>query len=570
MNLPNPTRAGSASVYHTLRTSAPWGSFFVAALLIAVAIVWGLGARSFKDASDWVIHTQGNRASIEGVVASIKDAESSERGYLLTGDLKLLRRSLVAQGASLKQAQLLHDTLRDPEQRKRAAALKASIQRRVQNLGEVEAAFQASGLPAAQTLVAKFNVEDISQSIVDQANTLLAVEDGFLRERQLRSRHLDVLLQTVAGLGMLLAVGLVILMGRSARRELAKRTEAIKKAETANDQLEATVTRVEADRVSTGALAQFAGLLQACPTVEEAFRVSAHSLAQILPHTSGTLYLLRHSRDHVEAMADWGTPTDRPNQMGPQDCWALRLGKSFGSHAGGLQCTHMDGLAESHRTCVPLRAQGMDLGVLAIEHAADWDHVAMAEAAAEQLALAVANLRLRETLRTQSLRDPLTGLPNRRELEEALPREAARAERTGEPLTMLVLDIDHFKRFNDTFGHEAGDVVLQSFGRLLRDTVRGEDLVVRLGGEEFVVLLPNTSVESGAEHAERIRKRVTQMAVQHAGRPLGSISASIGLATFRTHTQDIASLLGLADAALYKAKGDGRNRVQVADPALAP
>lgn len=564
MTAPAPKASRLPPLKKSLDVSTPWGSFAVAALLVGIAGVFWFGARSLKDASDWVDHTQSNRASIEGVVASIKDAESSQRNYLLTNDLKQLRRSLLAQETSVRQAKGLRSALRDSAQQKKADALLDLIVRRVQAMGQVETTYQSSGLPEAQALIAQFNVEDVSQGIVEKAGELLAVENQFLEERQSRSERLAWLLQGVAMFGMVLAIGLVMLMGRSTRRELVKRGLAVETAEQANAQLEGTVTRIEADRVSTGALARFAGLLQACPTVEEAFRVSAHSLALILPETAGTLYLLRNSRDHVEAMADWGAPLTRPNQMGPQDCWSLRVGKSFDSQADGLLCPHLTDSGAAFRTCVPLRAQGMDLGVLVIEHAQDWDHVVLAEAAAEQLALAVANLRLRETLRTQSLRDPLTGLPNRRELEEALPREAARAERTAEPLTMLVLDIDHFKRFNDTYGHEAGDTVLQCFGRILSDTVRGEDLVVRLGGEEFVVLLPNTSTEAGAEHAERIRLRVSQLSVQHHGQPLGSISASIGLATFRTHTHDIGQLLGLADAALYKAKNDGRNRIQVA------
>ena len=557
-----PSRLPSLS--GTLGASTPWGSFVVALLLIAIAGSFWFGARTLKEASDWVAHTQANRASIEGVVASIKEAESSQRNYLLTGDLKLLRRSLLAQETSIKQAKALQATLRDAHQKEKAGALVGLIVRRVQAMSEVERTYQASGLPEAQALIAQFNAEDLSQGVVESAGELLAVENQFLEERQSRSERVAWALQGIAMAGLLTAIGLVVLMGRATHRELLRRGQAIEQASLANGQLEATVTRIEANRISTGALARFAGLLQACPTVEEAFRVSAHSLALILPETSGTLYLLRHSRDHVEAMADWGQPSPRPNQMGPLDCWALRVGKSFGSAEQGLLCTHLVHSDAAFRTCVPLRAQGMDLGVLVIEHAENWDHVVLAEAAAEQLALAVANLRLRETLRTQSLRDPLTGLPNRRELEEALPREAARADRTREPLTMLVLDIDHFKRFNDTYGHEAGDTVLQCFGRLLSETVRGEDLVVRLGGEEFVVLLPNTSVEDGTQHAERIRLKVSQLSVKHHGQSLGSISASIGLATLQVHTHDADQLLGLADAALYKAKNDGRNRVQVA------
>lgn len=253
--------------------------------------------------------------------------------------------------------------------------------------------------------------------------------------------------------------------------------------------------------------------------------------------------------------------------MGPQDCWSQRQGRPFSTDGTTLRCPHLSAAPPGHTTCVPMRAQGQDLGVLVIWHAPDWDQLNMAEAAAEQLGLAVANLRLRETLRTQSLRDHLTGLANRRELEEVLPRELARAARSGEPLSALALDIDHFKRFNDTYGHDGGDTLLREFGKLLTECVRGEDLVVRLGGEEFAILLPSPTTEQAMVHAERIRKRVADMSVHHAGTSLGKVTTSIGLATFPGHTTEPERLLTLADAALYRAKQSGRNRVEVAPSA---
>ena len=299
--------------------------------------------------------------------------------------------------------------------------------------------------------------------------------------------------------------------------------------------------------------------------MEEAFIVGVHSLSKILPDTSGTLYLMRHSRDHAEAMGDWGTAwKERPQLLEPHECWALRQGRPYHVNQQDMLCDHRKNAFIGSSTCVPLMAQGTDLGVMFVQHATLWDGLAMAEAAAEQLALAIANLRLRETLRTQALRDPLTGLPNRRDFEEVLPRELSRSERSQRPVSVLALDIDHFKRFNDTFGHDAGDVVLQSFGHTLRKITRTEDLPARLGGEEFMVILSDTNTEEAVAVAENIRQTIENMDVRHQNVSLGKITVSIGVASFPHHADQGLGLMQAADAALYRAKHEGRNRVLVA------
>jgi diguanylate cyclase (GGDEF)-like protein len=192
--------------------------------------------------------------------------------------------------------------------------------------------------------------------------------------------------------------------------------------------------------------------------------------------------------------------------------------------------------------------------------------VSLASASAEQLALATSNLRLRESLRTQSLRDPLTGLANRRELDIHLPREIARSSRDQTPLCVAVIDIDHFKRFNDTYGHAAGDEVLRAVGSLLRREIRVEDLAARMGGEEFVLVLSNATMDSTLVLAERLLCAVAELEVSYRGEALGRITCSIGLAQCPLDSSDPETLLSLADEALYRAKNLGRNRIEVAHP----
>jgi diguanylate cyclase (GGDEF)-like protein len=191
--------------------------------------------------------------------------------------------------------------------------------------------------------------------------------------------------------------------------------------------------------------------------------------------------------------------------------------------------------------------------------------VRLAVTVAEQFALALANLRLRETLRGQSIRDPLTGLFNRRYMEETLDRELRRAERERRALSLILLDIDRFKSFNDTFGHEAGDTVLASLGALLRSTLRAGDVACRYGGEEFVLILPAASLADAHRRAEEIRESIRGLRVSLGGRPLEAVRCSMGVAAFPEHGEEGDALLRAADAALYRAKGEGRDQVVLAD-----
>jgi len=172
---------------------------------------------------------------------------------------------------------------------------------------------------------------------------------------------------------------------------------------------------------------------------------------------------------------------------------------------------------------------------------------------------------LREALRTQSIRDPLTGLYNRRYLQEILEREIRRAVRSDQPLGILMLDLDHFKKFNDTYGHEAGDSVLREAATFLSKNIRAEDIVCRFGGEEFVVILPTATLEASKSRAERLRAKIRELTVLHHGESVGAISVSVGVAAVPQHGTSSKEVLEAADAALYRAKNAGRDRVMVAE-----
>src|SRR5690606_14663593 len=320
------------------------------------------------------------------------------------------------------------------------------------------------------------------------------------------------------------------------------------------------------------ALSRYGSMLQSSVDADEALQLTVRLISTLRPGAAGTLYRIRDSQDHVEAAVQWGMHrADSPGAMLPGSCRALRRDQPHLSpDAAVSRCPHVatvahDGVATA---CIPLSAQGTQLGLLFLSDDDDGflSRIDIIEAAAEQLSMALSNLSLRERLRVQSIRDPLTGLFNRRYLEESAAREIARCERRGLPLSLLMLDIDHFKAFNDIHGHAGGDALLAQFGKLLAEHGRGEDIACRYGGEEFTLILPEAPAEVALQRATVICSAVETMRVQHMGRELPRVTVSIGVAAFPDHGSDPETLMHAADEALYRAKHEGRNRVVTATP----
>ena len=175
--------------------------------------------------------------------------------------------------------------------------------------------------------------------------------------------------------------------------------------------------------------------------------------------------------------------------------------------------------------------------------------------------MSIASLKLREALKDQSIRDPLTGLYNRRFMQESLDRELLRARRTNRPFTVMFIDIDHFKRFNDSFGHDAGDLVLQVFAKTLVNHFRGGDIICRYGGEEFALVLPDSSLKDAERRANDLRAEVKKLSINHRNTILDPITFSVGLAAFPEHGSTAEELFRIADKCLYDSKTQGRDRI---------
>ncbi|HLI56991.1 MAG TPA: PAS domain S-box protein [Actinomycetota bacterium] len=326
---------------------------------------------------------------------------------------------------------------------------------------------------------------------------------------------------------------------------------------------------------------ELAELLQSCVNLEEAHELIGIAGRRLFPGFSGAVFVLPPSRDELVAEAGWGNAAHDP-PFSPQECWALRRGQAYRRVPGReqLSCRHVPGAGRRGYLCVPLLGQGEALGVLHLRAAKqpvdeaepDFDQVArLAATVGEHLSLALANFALRDTLRSQSIRDPLTGLYNRRYMEESMERELNRAARGGTPVGVIQVDLDHFKSFNDSFGHAAGDAVLRAFGACAKGLVRAEDIACRYGGEEFTLIIPGADRAATASRAEALRAAVEGLVAESRGQSLGGITLSAGVAAFPVDAGTLDDLLHVADAALYRAKEAGRNRVMCAgDPDPEP
>ncbi|MGA9390957.1 MAG: diguanylate cyclase [Candidatus Sulfotelmatobacter sp.] len=317
-------------------------------------------------------------------------------------------------------------------------------------------------------------------------------------------------------------------------------------------------------------LAKMGELLQSCVSRNEVFAAALGYAPKIFPAARGALAVLNVGRTLVEVIGTWSDCELRSKDFDPIDCWALRTGHPHLVVAGDTtaQCAHAAGFKHSY-LCIPILAQGESLGIVHLQATDEVPQLNSAELSfkttfAGQVGLSIANIKLREALRTQSVRDALTGLYNRRYLEEVLDREIRRAGRAAQSLGILMLDLDYFKRFNDTYGHEAGDAVLCDTATFLLKNVRAEDFVCRFGGEEFVVILPTADLEGSQTRAERLRTKMKELNILHQGRSLGAITLSVGVAAFPEHGSSPKELMAAADTALYAAKRGGRDRVALA------
>jgi diguanylate cyclase (GGDEF)-like protein/PAS domain S-box-containing protein len=355
-------------------------------------------------------------------------------------------------------------------------------------------------------------------------------------------------------------------------RDITDRKQSEQKLREANEALTVWVKELEQRNKQSLLLNRMGEMLQSCLTVEEAYQVARQYCQQLFEDTSGGIYIFNNSKNLLELVAEWGNdPLGNP-VFGPDACWALRRGRlhMVTDPHYTLCCPHLkhdqpDGFAVPY-LCIPMIAQGDTLGLLHVQCAGEeriqnWD--TLATSVAEQVGLAISNLNLRQILQNQSIRDGLTNLFNRRYMQDTLERELSRAKRLHLPLSVAMADIDHFKSYNDTLGHEAGDLALQEIGQLLVSSIRKEDIPCRYGGDELAIILPGASIEDCSTRIEQFRQAVRRLGLRFAEGDSGIVTVSLGVAGYPAHASTVKDLLRAADEALYEAKHRGRDQVVI-------
>jgi diguanylate cyclase (GGDEF)-like protein len=542
---------------------------FSALVFIGIGIGVFVGARHFIADAALVAHTHEVIGRIDEIQARVLDAESAERGYLLTGsEAYLLDYQSSVERVPVLLSNLIKAVADNPPQAQSARTLEALVQRRLSQIQRVVDIYDQQGLEPARAAITQ-NAFRTTSAIREQALTMVNVEQAMLVQRAASSRRSADLLLGLALAGIPFGLIVVVSVYGILLSELNRRSRAEQRAASASLQLSANLEQMERASTDLQTLGRYTGLLQSCANPEEALEITARTLEALLPDTAGSVYLLRASNDRAESIVSWGTPqVETAAFLAPGDCWAIRRGQPHLADdlRRDANCPHIARPAASEcvaTACIPMSAQGAQIGFLFLcgPGPGPLPRLAIAESAMEQLSLALSNLRLRESLRLQSIRDPLTGLYNRRYLEESLTRELARCGRRALPLSVLMLDVDHFKNFNDTQGHSGGDALLAALGQLFSSRLRGEDIACRYGGEEFTLILPEADGVAAERHAEELRLAVSQLSVPFNGKTLPPITISLGVATYPEDGVAGLTLLRKADAALYRAKRTGRNQV---------
>jgi diguanylate cyclase (GGDEF)-like protein/PAS domain S-box-containing protein len=337
----------------------------------------------------------------------------------------------------------------------------------------------------------------------------------------------------------------------------------------ANERLKVWVCELEMQNNRMNLLRRMGEALHACRNIEDASPVIKQYGPQLFPKTSGSFYIFTDSKQKLHALVKWGGYSNPEILFTPDDCEAVRNGKPIEQNGTGCACSKGNWYRAGKYLCVPMTAAGEVHGLLHLgfhDDNAEYERGVkeMALVVTEQIALSLANLTLQETLRAQAIRDSLTGLFNRRYMEESLDREFHHAERRQHPVSIIMADIDHFKLFNDSHGHDAGDILLKLLSAILQKSIRKEDIVCRFGGEEFILIMPDMPLDVAVQRADLLREAMQTSHFDYHGRELGCVTISLGVAAFPAHGKDAESVLRLADEALYRAKHNGRNRVEVA------
>ncbi|WP_375468377.1 diguanylate cyclase domain-containing protein [uncultured Nostoc sp.] len=331
-----------------------------------------------------------------------------------------------------------------------------------------------------------------------------------------------------------------------------------------NRQLEEKTLELEAKKRELIYLSDMADMLYSCEFEDEVYQVVALTCSKLFPNMSGCINIIANSKNYVQINSTWGSERSSKEVFSVSDCWALRRGKLnlFSPCNVGLMCSHLIPPVSGAHLCVPLFGQGEVIGILhinALEEISREDQQ-ITEIIARTLGIALNNLSIKQRLTYDSLRDGMTQLFNQSYMQNITEQRLAEAERSGQPLSVIFLDIDNFKSYNSHYGHMTANIVLQELAKLLLKSIRSFDIACRWGGEEFVIVMPNMTLETLRMRVEQLRVDVEQMQLKDGDQILKSITASFGIAVSEPGIT-VKDLLNRANQAMLEAKRTGKNRV---------
>ena len=528
-----------------------WATVLLVVTLVVTSVV---GFINISTQQRTMADLRSHGEQLRSMYQSLIEADASAI-HFLTGETGALRTH-VAQSARLTgvEADIFNEVPPIDVGRPVPDVVKQLVAGWTEAIGLATAGDRQAGL----ALITSKHIGETVKAVGGQAGRVLSAVDARLAsyEERIQVGTLSVLLMQL-GAGVLAILGLLYAF-RSSVIEADGRAAAVASADRSREQV--------------ARLFEMADVLQSAADHADANAVLKATAIELVPGFSGALYVFNNSRDRLVLSTTWGRAERDalPETINPGACWALKRGKPHLNRgdASKLCCAHHASSETSLE--IPMIARGEIVGLLQLfasgisaverlEHVTD-----LGSALADGMSLALANMALREKLRNQALRDPLTGLYNRRYMEDCLQRFVRLAERENREISLIMVDLDHFKRLNDEHGHSFGDQVLRDAAQALTGSLRETDIVCRFGGEELVVILPDCPLERAADKAELLRLRIEELSNTHGA----DISASFGVASLPHTSQSVPDLLSAADQALYKAKQGGRN--QVAKAPLRP
>lgn len=514
-------------------------------------------------------HSQEVLSHLQTVSARLERMDYLTRVYLAERNVDDKNTVQTTQGVIDSGLSDLEKLIWDNKQRNRARFAHGCTDELTQQVNALLANSQSSAIERASLTRKMLECRDLVDRMETEEEILLKQRTTDAERRAYRNLLTGGLFLLVSLLTVLGLFGLLL-------RNVWKQAESEAQIFDTNERLEGTVQELKNQAAEINLITCMREELQLCTTLPEAHRAIVRHVAKALPKAAIALMTVNSGRKMMCVAATSDDQTRILDEFPVSACCGLRAGRPRRrkTDESEIECRHFAGEPPVDYLCLPLVAYGETLGLLYIgckgaETAAELDlHHRLMERTSEVASLWIASLNLRIQLEDQSIRDGLTNLYNRRFMEMALDREALLAIRRKTDLSVLMMDIDHFKRFNDTFGHEAGDQVLRGVAGILLHGVRAEDIACRYGGEELLLILPGTGAEIARGRAEELRRRISEMQLDIPGSGSKKVTVSIGVATFPHAGQTAEELVRSADRALYLAKSNGRDRVEMAETML--